>query len=144
MSETFWQSRNALPPSHRRLLPSVKRHVAHSIAVDYPKKKDERICYLYAAYNDRLAGGLNNPLKLMEKKVAMRNPLSPCGERVGVRGYGLSKEHNPSPGSHLRCDPTSPTRGEVHQACGPAIPNSIYPGRNIANGSSMVRRRCSR
>ena len=79
MSETFGQSRNALPPSHRRLLPSVKRHVAHSIALDYPKKKDERICYLYAAYNDRLAVGLNNPLKLMEKKVAMRNPLSPCG-----------------------------------------------------------------
>jgi len=23
------------------------------------------------------------------------------GERAGVRGYGLSMEHNPSPGSHL-------------------------------------------
>jgi hypothetical protein len=23
------------------------------------------------------------------------------GERVGVRGYGLSMEQNPSPGSHL-------------------------------------------
>jgi hypothetical protein len=30
-----------------------------------------------------------------------------------VRGCGPSVEHNPSPGSHLRCDPTSPTRGEV-------------------------------
>ena len=26
---------------------------------------------------------------------------------------GLSIDLNPSPGSHLRCDPTSPTRGEV-------------------------------
>src|SRR5260221_12783898 len=37
----------------------------------------------------------------------------PLWERVGVRGHGLSIERNPSPGSHLRCDPTSPTRGEV-------------------------------
>ncbi len=28
---------------------------------------------------------------------------------------------NPSPGSHLRCDPTSPTRGEVHLRCGTEI-----------------------
>ncbi len=26
----------------------------------------------------------------------------PLRERVGVRGSGLSREHNPSPGSHLR------------------------------------------
>jgi hypothetical protein len=39
----------------------------------------------------------------------------PLRERVGVRGSGLSIEHNPSPGSHLRCDPTSPARGEVNR-----------------------------
>jgi hypothetical protein len=34
-------------------------------------------------------------------------------ERVGVRGYDLSMDCQPSPGSHLRCDPTSPFgRGE--------------------------------
>ncbi len=35
----------------------------------------------------------------------------PLWERVGVRGRGLSMGRNPSPGSHLRCDPTSPTGG---------------------------------
>ncbi|SDT34405.1 hypothetical protein SAMN05444158_5518 [Bradyrhizobium canariense] len=37
----------------------------------------------------------------------------PLWERAGVRGPGLSLGLNPSPGSHLRCNPTSPTRGEV-------------------------------
>jgi hypothetical protein len=40
----------------------------------------------------------------------------PLWERVGVRGSGPSTDRNPSPGSHLRCDPTSPTRGEVGTA----------------------------
>jgi hypothetical protein len=39
----------------------------------------------------------------------------PLWERVGVRGFGPSIGRNPSPGSHLRCDPTSPTRGEVKE-----------------------------
>src|SRR6266852_3339887 len=42
----------------------------------------------------------------------------PLWERVGVRGHGLSIDRNPSPGSHPRCDPTSPTRGEVNRARG--------------------------
>ena len=48
----------------------------------------------------------------------------PLWERVGVRGFGLSMEHNPSPGSHLRCDPTSPTRGEVSEP----LPVAMGPG----------------
>src|ERR1700731_1223614 len=39
----------------------------------------------------------------------------PLWERAGVRGSGPSIERNPSPGSHLRCNPTSPTRGEVSE-----------------------------
>jgi hypothetical protein len=35
--------------------------------------------------------------------------------RVEGRGYSLTINRNPSPGSH-RCDPTSPARGEVQQA----------------------------
>jgi hypothetical protein len=80
MSEIPGQSGNALP---RPLTAGLKRHVAHSIALDYPKKKDERICYLYAAYNNRLIVDLSNLLKLIEKEVAIRNSLSPCGRGLG-------------------------------------------------------------
>ena len=62
-------------------------------------------------------------------------------ERVGVRGYGLSMEQNPSPGLHLRCNPTSPTRGEVapskrnrRRNCGRChgffLPESYFPVSN--------------
>jgi hypothetical protein len=37
-----------------------------------------------------------------------------------VRGPSLSIVRNPSPGSHLRCDPTSPTRGEVRRRLSPS------------------------
>src|SRR5690242_4596867 len=46
-------------------------------------------------------------------KIALRasspSPRS-CGERVGVRGClnNGTRGESPSPGSHLRCDPTSP------------------------------------
>jgi hypothetical protein len=36
---------------------------------------------------------------LRRRRIGGRLPLH--GERVGVRGYGLSMELNPSPGSHL-------------------------------------------
>jgi hypothetical protein len=36
----------------------------------------------------------------------------PLWERVGERGRGLSFCGDPSPVSHLRCGPPSPTRGE--------------------------------
>jgi hypothetical protein len=39
------------------------------MAPDYAKKKDERICYLYAAYNNRLIVDLCNLLKAIEKKL---------------------------------------------------------------------------
>jgi hypothetical protein len=54
----------------------------------------------------------------------LASPL-PLRERVGVRGSGLSIERNPSPGSHLRCDPTSPAGGEV-RSC--AISRFKQPG----------------
>src|ERR1700688_4409964 len=44
-------------------------------------EKDERICYLYAAYNNVLTVGVSNPLKSAEKKIRREIPLSPCGRR---------------------------------------------------------------
>ena len=43
-------------------------------------------------------------------------PLS-LWERAGVRGYGLVRAAPPHPHRILRCDATSPCRGEVNRAC---------------------------
>jgi hypothetical protein len=43
-----------------------------------------------------------------------------------VRGSGRSIDRNPSPGSHLRCDPTSPTRGEVRKRSSPPLHLQIF------------------
>src|SRR5579883_226557 len=54
------------------------------------------------------------------------------GERVGVRGYGCSIGHNPSPRSRKR-DPTSPHgRGEAHFAVTSAAMNLLIPRLEIA------------
>src|ERR1700686_1395450 len=65
-------------------------------------EKDERICYLYAAYNNVLTVGVSNPLKSAEKKIRREIPLSPCGRRVILAQRGsdegpLSAETNPPP-----------------------------------------------
>jgi hypothetical protein len=51
---------------------------------------------------------------LMRKGNGGALPL-PLRERVGVRGYGLTIDRNPSPGSHLamRSDLSHKGRGEV-------------------------------
>jgi hypothetical protein len=59
-----------------------------------------------------LVGGLdrqNTDLPVGQISPEQVNSLS-RRERAGVRGYGLSMVRAPSPGSHLRCDPTSPAR----------------------------------
>src|ERR1700674_5725463 len=73
---------------------------------------------------DRLSAGRNNYLdairalerdeiRLISKGNGSELPL-PLWERVGVRGYGLTIDRNPSPGSHLamRSDLSHKGRGE--------------------------------
>src|ERR1700674_458432 len=74
---------------------------------------------------DRLSAGRNNYLdairalerdeiRLIRNGNGSELPL-PLWERVGVRGYGLTIDRNPSPGSHLamRSDLSHKGRGEV-------------------------------
>ena len=53
------------------------------------RKKDERICYLYAAYNNGLTVDLNNLLNSIEKELRLEIPLSPCdrGSRSWCAGW---------------------------------------------------------
>src|SRR5262249_31986761 len=55
-----------------------------------------------------------------------RAPSPLVGEGWGVRGYGVSAETYPSPELHLRCNSTSPTRGEVT----PKQAEAIRPARD--------------
>src|SRR5882757_296527 len=52
-------------------------------------------------------------------------PLWALWDRLGMRGYGLSIEGNPSPVAELRSAPPSPTRGEGNKA--PSLINGRLP-----------------
>jgi hypothetical protein len=56
----------------------------------------------------------HDEIRLIRKGNGSALPL-PLWERVGVRGYGLTIDRNPSPGSHLamRSDLSRKGRGEV-------------------------------
>jgi hypothetical protein len=76
------------------------------------------------AGSDKFGGGADAPplfslkqdeIKLSCSGIGGELPL-PLWERVGVRGYGLSIDLNPSPGSHLsmRSDLSHKGRGEAN------------------------------
>src|SRR5580693_1086776 len=57
----------------------------------------------------------HDEISLIRKGNGSTLPL-PLRERVGVRGYGLTIDRNPSPGSHPAMRSDLSTRGEVKRA----------------------------
>src|ERR1700735_3939100 len=77
--------------------------------------------------------------RLMRKGNGSELPL-PLWERVGVRGYGLTIDRTPSPGSHLamRSDLSRKGRGEA--SSGQNRFNRKLSQSTIANDNSLAKR----
>src|SRR5579883_3442946 len=76
----------------------------------------------------------------MMKSTAKKGALPlPLWERVGVRGYGLSIEKNPSPGSHLAMRSGFSHKG-THKGRGePSVPVRRFNQRSCgANGEDLT------
>src|ERR1700688_902420 len=117
-------------------------------------EKDERICYLYAAYNNVLTVGVSNPLKSAEKKIRREIPLSPCGRRWRGRSprrmRGLSPRiETPHPILAARGSPFS-HKGRRKKCPTPPSPRPLYrtpPYRRCRRDRgcvACVRRGCAR
>jgi glyoxylase-like metal-dependent hydrolase (beta-lactamase superfamily II) len=86
----------------RRIFRRPRQERSAAGAADFPAKRSRRV---------RIGC---NEIRSIRKGNGSKLPL-PLRERVGVRGYGLTIDCNPSPGSHLtmRSDLSHKGRGEV-------------------------------